>query len=95
MTATKTMIAIVGDHEPTKEHHQATSDALLHAGAALDLAVQAEWIPTQSLLPEKGGTSQLQAYDGVFLAPGAIVSRDGALAAIRFAREQGWPFFAT
>jgi len=94
VTLTETMIAIVGDHEPAAEHHRATADALQHAGAALNFAVQADWIPTGAVA-EEGGFAQLGAYDGVFLAPGVILSRDGALAAVRFAREQGWPFFAT
>jgi CTP synthase (UTP-ammonia lyase) len=89
------MIAIVGDHDRTKDYHRATGGALQHAGAALNLPVRAEWIPTDTLDGD-GAITRLEAYDGVFLAPGAPYrSQDGALAAVRFAREKGWPFFAT
>jgi CTP synthase (UTP-ammonia lyase) len=38
----------------------------------------------------------LRALEGIFLAPGSpYASMEGALAAVRFAREQGAPFAAT
>jgi CTP synthase (UTP-ammonia lyase) len=88
-------IAIVGDHRPGVEYHQATNDSLEHAGAQLGLMVVGDWIPTDSLRPDARPV-RLEQYDAVFLAPGApYVSQGGAFAAIRFAREQGWPFFGT
>jgi CTP synthase (UTP-ammonia lyase) len=91
----QTKIAIVGDYDPAKESHQATDAALQHAAAALDLSVQADWIPTEICESEEG-VARLETYDGVFLGPGAPYrSQDGALAAVRFTREQGWPFFST
>ncbi len=88
-------IAIVGDHDPTRETHIATDGALQHAAAALGVTLATEWIPTDEC---RTGTSvlQLKYYHAVFLGPGAPYRcQDGAFAAVRFAREQGWPFFGT
>lgn len=91
----QTRIAIVGDYDPEREYHKATNDALEHAGKALGLSVLGDWLPTDSLNPENVA-ARLSRYDAVFLAPGApYKSSDGAFAAIRFAREQGRPFFGT
>jgi len=88
-------IAIVGDYDPAKESHQATTLALRHAAATLDIQVLANWVPTKMLVGEEGVT-RLEQHDAVFLGPGApYESADGALAAVKFARERGWPFFGT
>jgi CTP synthase (UTP-ammonia lyase) len=90
-----TTIAIVGDYDPDKESHRATDEAMQHAAHALGLVVTGDWIPTEALEVE-GRTAVLEGYDAVFLGPGAPYrSTEGAFAAIRFAREQGWPFFGT
>jgi CTP synthase (UTP-ammonia lyase) len=88
-------IGIVGDYDPARETHTATDAALEHAAAALGMTVAAEWIPTDELQTETS-VLQLKYYHAVFLGPGAPYrSQDGAIAAVRFARELGWPFFGT
>ncbi len=88
-------IAIVGDFKPQVDYHRATNESLEHAAHYLGLTAVGDWIPSDSLQPGTVGT-KLERYDAVFLAPGAPYrSQEGALAAIRFAREQGWPFFGT
>jgi CTP synthase (UTP-ammonia lyase) len=88
-------IAVVGDFDPERPYHRATTESLHHAADALGVALAVEWVPTPVPSTEEGRT-RLAGYAGVFLAPGAPYrSTDGALAAIRFAREQGWPFFGT
>jgi CTP synthase (UTP-ammonia lyase) len=88
-------LAIVADRDPEKESHRATDAALQHAAAALGVSLTAEWIATEAVEP--GSAAGLLApYDAVLLGPGAPYrSGDGAFAAVRFAREQGWPFFST
>jgi CTP synthase (UTP-ammonia lyase) len=88
-----TRIAIVGDFEAGRPSHKATDEAMLHGGEMASLAVHADWIPTEALEAETGRT--LKEYDGIFCAPGSYRSMTGALEAIRFAREQGWPFLGT
>lgn len=91
----ETSIAVVGDFDPGRPYHVATTEALQHAADGLGATIGVRWISTDSLGADDS-LSRLGEYDGVFLAPGAPYrSTEGALAAIRFAREQGWPFFGT
>jgi CTP synthase (UTP-ammonia lyase) len=88
-------IAIVGDWDAERPSHRATNEALRHGADALRLAVKAEWIATQTLETE-AGRIKLEEYHGIFCAPGGPYrSMAGALEAIRFARERGWPFVGT
>lgn len=87
-------IAVTSDFNSDNPGHQAANRALRHAAEALGLDVVGDWIPTDSTLTETG-RAQLGRYDGIFSAGGVYASKEGALEAIRFAREQGWPFFGT
>jgi CTP synthase (UTP-ammonia lyase) len=87
-------IAIVGDYDPAYVFHQATGTALQMSAERLGLEVDYVWIATDSGLD--AGPERLTAFDGVWAAPGAPYrSLDGALAAIRYAREQDLPFVGT
>lgn len=80
-------IAVVGDYNPANHTHAATDAALQHAGLAYD------WILTEALA---ASADRLAPYAGIFIAPSSpYVSMDGALRAIRFARERGVPLVAT
>jgi CTP synthase (UTP-ammonia lyase) len=92
--ARPTRIAVVGDFDPERPHHRTTNEALEHAGGVLGVRVCAEWIPTASLEGQPAGAT-FAGYDAIFAAPGSYASKTGALEAIRFARERGWPFFGT
>ena len=88
-------IAVVGDYEAQRPSHKATNEALHHGAATLVLGVSTEWIPTQTLESDRARIKSL-GYDGIFCAPGGPYrSMNGALEAIRFARERGWPFLGT
>lgn len=89
-----TKIALVGDFAPGHTSPEAASAALLHAAAALSLTVEVEWIPTPTFDTD-AGLAVLEEYDGIFAPGGAYESKQGALAAIRFARERHRPFFGT
>jgi CTP synthase (UTP-ammonia lyase) len=80
-------IAVVGDYAEKKETHRATNAEL--AAAGVDFA----WVPTTAV----GDPSRsLSDFDGVFISPGSpYASMDGALAAIRYARESGLPLVGT
>jgi CTP synthase (UTP-ammonia lyase) len=92
---TRALIAVVGDYNPERQYHRATGEALEHAADALAVQMTHDWIPTGTF-EDDTQTSRLGRYDAVFLAPGAPYrSQRGAFVAIRFARERGWPFFAT
>jgi CTP synthase (UTP-ammonia lyase) len=88
-------IGILGDFNPEFRSHHATSDALQHAAAQLNLAVESQWIPTPSLL-EPGAPKLLEPFDGLWASPGSpYKSFDGMLKGIEFARRCDRPFLAT
>ena len=73
----------------------ATNRALEHAAEALPVSVDYSWVSTVSLVQDSGG-AVLKEFDALWCSPGSpYKSMDGALRAIRFARENGRPFFGT
>jgi CTP synthase (UTP-ammonia lyase) len=88
-------IAIIGEFDPVSPSHRATNDALAKAADDLSLRVDYRWVSSESLArPDSADT--LNQFHGLWAAPGvAYQDTDGALKAIRWAREQGWPYFAT
>ena len=87
-------IGIIGEFDPDLRYHVATNEALEHAGKALSVTVKPSWVSTQSLSSDTVET-KLKAFHGLWCAPGDYKSMDGALLAIRFAREMSWPFIGT
>ena len=82
-------IAVVGDFDPANHTHRATNEGLGHAGLAL------EWVRTTEVEPDRP-EARLGRYAGIFIAPSSPYrSMDGALAAIRLARECGVPLVGT
>jgi CTP synthase (UTP-ammonia lyase) len=85
---------VVGDYDPGNETHQATDAALVHASAAIGGVVMAQWVGTDQIAAT--GTRALEDCDCLLIAPGSPYrSMDGALAAIRYAREQDVPVLGT
>lgn len=83
-------IAIVGDHNPAQPTHA----ALDLAAARLPHGIQACWVATEELAAN--APARLAEVDGLWIAPASPYrSFNGALAAIRYARERGVPLFAT
>jgi len=88
-------VGVIGDYDPKLRFHIATNEALLHAAETLSVSVDTSWIPTESLASGLIGKT-LEQFDALWCAPGSpYKSMDGALRAIQFAREQGWPFIGT
>jgi CTP synthase (UTP-ammonia lyase) len=76
-------IALIGDFNPAVIAHQAIPRALNMAGA------DGVWIHSTAV-------PDLAAFDGLWCVPASpYASMDGALNAIRFARESGKPFLGT
>jgi CTP synthase (UTP-ammonia lyase) len=87
-------IGIIGDYQPAHITHTATEAALRHAADRLSVAVEITWLPTASLDPLPAG--HLLPYDALWCAPGSpYQSMDGALNAIRWAREHNQPLLGT
>jgi CTP synthase (UTP-ammonia lyase) len=96
-------IGLIGDCSPAVVAHDAIPRALALASAQLGCEVATTWLPTARLgalaagaAPEKALAGELRAYHGLWCVPGSpYQDMDGALAGIRFAREQGVPFLGT
>jgi len=84
------LIGIVGDRNPGNKTHLATEQALGHGPEPIGF----EWVGTDQI-PEEPA-ARLSRYAGFIMAPGSpYASMTGALAAIRYAREQGVPLLGT
>jgi CTP synthase (UTP-ammonia lyase) len=87
-------IGVVGDYDPNFRPHTATAEALRHAANRLNVEADVEWLPTAPL--EQKSDERLREFDALWCAPGSpYQSMDGALNAIRLARQGGWPFLGT
>ena len=84
-------IAIVGDYDATMYTHVAIDDSLRHVRELRQHALEWSWISTSSLATN--AEAQLALVDAIWLAPGSpYASLQGALSAVRVARERGIPF---
>jgi CTP synthase (UTP-ammonia lyase) len=92
-------IGIIGDYNPQNPYHTATDEALWHAACGLQRDLETTWLPTPSLdqqLPGKAGDALLEPFHGLWCSPGSpYANMDGALKAIRWAREHDRPFVGT
>ena len=88
----KIRIGIIGDYDG-RPSHLATEEALKHAAKKLSIEVDFDWLPTVSFDLSQ---DELQYYDGLWCAPGSpYKSMNGAINAIKFAREHNYPFIGT
>lgn len=87
-------IGLIGDFNADVLAHIAIPRALALAARKVECGVETEWIPTPLL--EKEPEESLIAFDGLWIVPASpYASMEGALLAIRFARERGVPFLGT
>ena len=84
----RTLVGIVGDFDSRNRTHLATNDALGHVG------LEFEWVPTEEVGDDPQG--RLGAHAALWIAPASPYrSMEGALRAIRHARERGVPLVGT
>jgi CTP synthase (UTP-ammonia lyase) len=84
-------IGLVGDYDASIRAHQAIPEALRRVADALAADVSFEWLATESIT-----RARLLQFDGLWCVPGSPYrSMEGALQAIRFAREEGRPYLGT
>jgi CTP synthase (UTP-ammonia lyase) len=85
-------IGLVGDFDADVPAHQAIPLALKTAADSLRVSLAFEWVPTDHIRDE----SRLVSFDGLWCVPASPYrSMDGALLAIRHARERRVPFLGT
>ena len=86
------LIGLIGDFDPAVPAHQAIPVAIEAAADKLRTPLAFEWIPTEDIT----SVSRLAAYAGLWCVPASPYRRmDGALLAIRYARERQVPFLGT
>lgn len=92
METTTLRIALIGDYDPQVTAHQAIPVALGMAAEHLNVDVQFQWLATDHI----NAATPLHHFDGFWCVPASPYrDMDGALRAIRFAREQQRPFLGT
>jgi CTP synthase len=86
-------IAVVGKYMSLKESYKSLFEALVHGGIANEVKVEIECIEAEQI-EQEAAEILLKNVDGV-LIPGGFGDRgsEGKIAAIRYARENGIPFF--
>src|SRR2546425_6350959 len=85
-------IAIVADYNPKNKYHVATEQSVAHAAKALGVTAESVWMDTDSL-DNDSAERRLSECDAIWAGTSSPYrSMEGALLAIKFAREQGWPF---
>ena len=87
-------IGIIGDYDADKISHPLTNAAIEHAARYLSMKATVTWLPTPSFL--KKDRKYIEPYDAIWASPGSpYKSIEGAIKAIRLAREMGRPFIGT
>jgi len=88
-------VGVIGDFNAQLRSHVATNTALQHAAEHLSLKLKVDWLPTESFLASEA-IEWPERYHGLWASAGSPYrSMEGALRAIRFAREENTPFLAT
>lgn len=89
----KVTVALVGKYVALHDAYLSVAEALAHAGIANQVEVEIQWVDSE-ILEEKDPAEVLAGADGI-LVPGGFGYRgiEGKINAIRYARENGIPFF--
>ncbi len=90
--ATVINIGLIGDRDDTVVAHRAIPQALLLAAKTCQIELAYEWLATESIT----SAATLESFDGLWCVPASpYQNMQGALLAIRYARERQLPFLGT
>jgi len=86
-------IAVVGKYTHLPDSYKSLAEALTHGGIANNVQVRLDWLDSE-IFEQEGAVQRLDAVHGI-LVPGGFGERgaEGKIAAARFARERGVPYF--
>jgi CTP synthase (UTP-ammonia lyase) len=85
-------VGLVGDYDQAVPAHQAIPLALQRAADSLGIALAFGWVPTNEI----STASRISSFSGIWCVPASPYrNMDGALLAIRHARESQMPFLGT
>ena len=87
-------IAVVGKYTDLHDAYKSVQEALIHGGIPNDTHVRIEWLGSDRFTDQAAAGDLLRGFDGL-LIPGGFGERgvEGMVEAIRWARENGLPFF--
>jgi CTP synthase len=86
-------VGFVGKYVQLVESYKSLNEALMHGGLANDARVVIKHIDSEDI-EARGAEALLAGTDAILVAPGfGARGTEGKIAAIRFARERGLPFF--
>jgi CTP synthase len=86
-------IALVGKYVDLHDSYMSIAESLTHAGLAHDVAIEVEWVNSESLSTEEMERA-LRRVSGILVGPGfGPRGTEGKIAAAKFARENGVPYF--
>src|SRR5262249_17373715 len=90
---TEVEIGLVGKYVDLVESYKSLNEALIHGGIGNDCRVNLHHIDSEEI-EKRGAAALLDEMDGILVAPG-FGSRgiEGKIEAVRYAREEGVPFF--
>jgi CTP synthase len=86
-------IAVVGKYTHLLDSYKSLAEALTHGGIANQVQVRLDWLDSE-IFEHEGAVQRLDSVHGI-LVPGGFGERgaEGKIAAARFARERGVPYF--
>ncbi|HLB54552.1 MAG TPA: CTP synthase [Gemmatimonadales bacterium] len=92
--ADRVRIAVVGKYTDLRDAYKSVQEALLHGGIPNDVGVEIEWVGSDQFT-DQAAAAELLAQKHGLLVPGGFGVRgvEGMVEAIRWARENGLPFF--
>ncbi|HEY9383899.1 MAG TPA: CTP synthase [Gemmatimonadales bacterium] len=90
----RVQIAVVGKYTDLHDAYKSVQEALLHGGIPNDVGVDIEWLGSDQFTDQAAAGRLLAGKHGL-LVPGGFGVRgiEGMVEAIRWARENGLPFF--
>jgi CTP synthase len=86
-------IALVGKYTGLKDAYKSIIESFIHAGVPNGVRVEVDWVSAEAV-QDDGAAVHLSRADGI-LIPGGFGERgtEGKIASVKYAREQGIPFF--
>ena len=91
-TSNEVKIAFVGKYVDLKESYKSLTEAIIHAGAALDTRVELQWVDSEKL-ENLESAEAFKNVSGILVAGGfGYRGVEGKIKAIHYARENKIPF---
>ena len=89
----KVTIGLIGKYVELQDAYKSILESFIHAGAMNEVKVQVVNVHSE-FITEENVAEKLEGLDGLLVAPGfGLRGIEGKIVAVKYAREQGLPFF--